>query len=687
MKSFLIILAILTSSLGYTYGYLHQSDEAIYTGMRGINASDYSTHLSWIDQSREGRFFLQNKFTSELQGGDLVRPVYFLLSQPFRLTTLSNSTVFHILRVICGILLLMLLFPMLRRYDSDPAVQMRSFMLLVFTAGLGFLTRYWMQSADLDIPESTLFVSLGEAPHFLYALLLLWGGIASFYGGVHGIYFICLLVLWWEHPFEAVILIVVCLANLWIVKKRKTQVLVLLITGAISIPPFLYYQYLTKIPAFAGWGSAQNLMPSPPLHSYLSAFLPLLILSFFGIRALVKKPDKRVLLIFLCLWTIVQFALVYVPLPFQRRLIAGIQFPLAILGAYGLREIGKPLVTGIVFALMCVTNVVMLQRSISELQPRLMPFYLLPEYRDAFRWLANQQNKNGVILSGFVTGNLLPGFSGFTSYLGHSSFTPDVVRKRKEVAAFYKNPTATFLLKNRIQYIFYGAEERNLSSTQLNEQFESVYENDQVAILTPQTKIENMKIVIGGHSRNIGKTSVVAGIIHATKEKDWTAIKVTQFGHGVCSRNGHACHCATDEHKYAIMDERNAKGRGDTSRFLAAGARRSIWVRTKQGMLAEAMPELQRILNAQDNTIIESNSILEFWQPDAYMVVLDYAISDFKASTRKFLERADACVLIHSESVPDWDGISLETLTEKPRFEVTPPEYVTTEIVDYIRSL
>ena len=42
-------------------------------------------------------------------------------------------------------------------------------------------------------------------------------------------------------------------------------------------------------------------------------------------------------------------------------------------------------------------------------------------------------------------------------------------------------------------------------------------------------------VVIGGHSRNVGKTSVVAGLITRLRELDWLAIKITQFGHGVCS--------------------------------------------------------------------------------------------------------------------------------------------------------
>src|SRR6266851_131609 len=132
-------------------------------------------------------------------------------------------------------------------------------------------------------------------------------------------------------------------------------------------------------------------------------------------------------------------------------------------------------------------------------------------------------------------------------------------------------------------------------------------------------------LVIGGHSRNVGKTSVVAGLIAALPERQWTAVKITQFGHGVCSVNGESCGCATDEHTWNISQERDRSGKSDTSRFLAAGAARSLWVRTKQGMLAEAMPDLRRELAGAKNVIVESNSVLRFLRPDVYLTVLDLA--------------------------------------------------------------
>src|ERR1700756_5893911 len=116
-------------------------------------------------------------------------------------------------------------------------------------------------------------------------------------------------------------------------------------------------------------------------------------------------------------------------------------------------------------------------------------------------------------------------------------------------------------------------------------------------------------VVIGGHSRSGGKTSVVAGLISALPEFEWIAAKITQYGHGICSANGEACDCATGDHSWAFTEERDRTGDSDTSRFLAAGAAKVFWVRTEQGHLAEAMPTFRKRLEGTQNVIIESNSI------------------------------------------------------------------------------
>jgi hypothetical protein len=194
-------------------------------------------------------------------------------------------------------------------------------------------------------------------------------------------------------------------------------------------------------------------------------------------------------------------------------------------------------------------------------------------------------------------------------------------------------------------------------------------------------------IVIGGHTRSVGKTSVVAGLIAALPTHHWTAIKITEHRHGVRSAHGETCDCATADHSWAISEEEDRSGESDTSRFLVAGAEHSWWVRTQPGRLEKAMPRIREIIASTQYAIIESNSILRFLKPDLYLTVLDPQTADFKASALTYLDQADA-VLLHATAnskSPAWKQVSLKPV-KCPIFVIQPPQYVTQEVVEFVRA-
>lgn len=193
-------------------------------------------------------------------------------------------------------------------------------------------------------------------------------------------------------------------------------------------------------------------------------------------------------------------------------------------------------------------------------------------------------------------------------------------------------------------------------------------------------------VIVGGHSRNIGKTSVVAGLIAAMPERNWTAFKITQFGHGICSTDGKPCDCDTGDHTVAVTEERSSTGGTDSSRYLAAGAHRSIWVRTRQGMLAEAMPRVRAELGKAENAILESNSIVRFLRPDLFISVLNPDVTDFKDSARYFLDRADAVLVPEGALLESskWREVSLRLLRGKPVLPMRPPVYCTEEVTAFV---
>lgn len=200
-----------------------------------------------------------------------------------------------------------------------------------------------------------------------------------------------------------------------------------------------------------------------------------------------------------------------------------------------------------------------------------------------------------------------------------------------------------------------------------------------------------MKLVmVGGHTRNIGKTSVVEGIIKATPELNWTAAKITQFGHGICSMDSEPCGCAVSEHQFSITEEHSRDTGTDTARFLAAGARRSLWVRTKQGELFTALAAFRKKLEADQFVIVESNSLRRFINPAVYLQVFDPSISDFKPSARQYFDLSDAYILVTKDdqglALPN-TGLLALTRKNQPCFTVRKEDrFINEKVIEFVLS-
>ena len=195
-------------------------------------------------------------------------------------------------------------------------------------------------------------------------------------------------------------------------------------------------------------------------------------------------------------------------------------------------------------------------------------------------------------------------------------------------------------------------------------------------------------VVIGGNSREVGKTSLAASLIAATRDLDWTAVKLTQFGHGICSRDGTPCGCAVENPlcPYEISAETGENADTDSARMLAAGAAQALWVRVAMGQLPVAMPAIREALAGKCHVLFESNSIVEHIAPDLYLSVLNLDTADCKESAARLAPNADAFVLSGTGTASQtWAGFEASLLDRTPVFEARPPTYCTDEIVGFVR--
>jgi hypothetical protein len=178
-------------------------------------------------------------------------------------------------------------------------------------------------------------------------------------------------------------------------------------------------------------------------------------------------------------------------------------------------------------------------------------------------------------------------------------------------------------------------------------------------------------VVVGGHSRKVGKTSIAAGIIAAFPRCRWMAVKITSHQH-------------VEALSSAIYEETDRSGRSDTSRFLAAGAARALWVRADEDGLEPVVRQLLPAIERNPFVIIESNRILQFIIPDLYILVVRYNVEEFKDSAREMLCHADAIVSINDcSSPPVW---SLEMPAGVPVFTTKNPQVIPAGLIGFMQS-
>lgn len=169
-------------------------------------------------------------------------------------------------------------------------------------------------------------------------------------------------------------------------------------------------------------------------------------------------------------------------------------------------------------------------------------------------------------------------------------------------------------------------------------------------------------IMVGGQTKNVGKTALICNIISAFSRLRWTAAKFTNHTY-----HPTGCDQLAQGVGWTIWKQILANESSDTGRFLSAGAKLAFLVQAEESALEEASAALQREIPQDNFGIVESASAAEFLNPDLFLLILDSAKADFKQSAQQHLASADA--LVWKGPVPEIPDEFMRTA--KPQFQVT----------------
>lgn len=159
--------------------------------------------------------------------------------------------------------------------------------------------------------------------------------------------------------------------------------------------------------------------------------------------------------------------------------------------------------------------------------------------------------------------------------------------------------------------------------------------------------------MVGGCGRAVGKTAFASAVFERfSPQRDLVAVKITTVD---SSNSKH--HAPTREW---ITEESNPHGGKDTSRMLAAGARRALWLQIPEDRLREGVVALLDALGPETISVWESTRARRFVEPGAFFMAESSHVEDRKPWATELTRQADRIVSFDGAALDvDWSDIQL----------------------------
>ena len=526
------IFILIIISTPYLYGAAISTQTNQFGGFV-IGVEDGNSYLAKMRLGSAGGWRFHLFYTSEPHPEAYLFTFHLFLGKVARMTGLSFVLVYHLARLVTGLFLLLTVYYFTAFFTDMRSIRRLVFWLVGLGSGLGWFivaTGFSNQIGmplDFYSPEAFAFHLLFGLPHLsLAAGLLLWSmlfllvaweqyrlkyaifaGLALFGMTLVAAFYIIIAgavigttLLWWtggriQKMFNSPS------NNGGIINSQGwIEAGMAALAVAIAMPFPLYNAYVfTTNPIFRIWGEQNQILSPPPIH-YLLAFGLMVLLAIFG--GWQKWNDRSGRSLLLIGWCFVVPILVYLPFNLQRRLTLGVQIPLSILAALGLRWLWQNYLAdknililrrwrfvsvGLV-VLVSLSNILILLGAVLEVRRQEPPIFHSGAEVSAADWLGTQTIPDEVVLAAYQTGNFLPTRISARVFAGHGPETIYADTKINLLSQFFSSNDDNFrreLLRDyNITYLFYGPREQALGdfSPATTPYLKNVYDNGTVQI-------------------------------------------------------------------------------------------------------------------------------------------------------------------------------------------------------------
>ena len=271
---------------------------------------------------------------------------------------------------------------------------------------------------------------------------------------------------------------------IYLIKERnnyKKLITGLIIVGLITLPVYLYYQwlFLTTLPFSLVFNSQKSLDYQIGIKEFIIISGPILFLAVFAIHKLLTM--KGLLSKLVITWALVPLILFqlygkYLPMSPERILESCFYIPLGILGAVTIYNLKKNFFKLVVLMLFIIITIpyyyLSLTRQLTEYNGPFMNIFIPNSTINAFNWLDKNSKDESIVVGGYFSGNLLMAFSHNKILYGHPASVYRGKERWDETIVFYNIKSTpeqikTVLDRENISYILFTPDTPTYEQTNL----------------------------------------------------------------------------------------------------------------------------------------------------------------------------------------------------------------------------
>src|SRR3989344_8816187 len=129
------IFVLFLNNLPLMAGILNPKEGLVFLGRRDINSQDLYTYVSFIEQSKDGRFLFENLYMSEEQEPRLLRPSYIIIGKAAWLFGLPPIWAYHLSRIFLTVIFMFVLYSFLKQFFENRLQQIAAYVLILTSSG------------------------------------------------------------------------------------------------------------------------------------------------------------------------------------------------------------------------------------------------------------------------------------------------------------------------------------------------------------------------------------------------------------------------------------------------------------------------------------------------------------------------------------------------------------------------